>query len=225
MSDEAPERHLILSLARDDAYVPLARSILARMGYAIVGEAERAELPPWLGRRAPDLIIVDERRIGELPEDAGAPAIVLSGRAGVTGADPRILGAIRRPAGLHELYRLIQQALEPVPRAAPRVATHLPALCRLRDREWRASVLSLSANGCLLRTPEPLDLGSELEVRFELPQVGVIETRAEAAYQLLPDLGLVFNATPAACREAIAVFVERTLAASGNAEPAAPPAS
>ena len=194
--------------------MPLARAVLSNMGYAIVTEEEVGELPPILVGKEPELRIVDERRMGEVPEDdpsALVPIIVLTGRQGVTGADPRILGAVRRPAGLHELYRLIQQGLEERPRSAPRVATNLPARCRLEEREWRASVLSLSENGCLLRTTAPLRLGTELEIAFELPQVGTVETRAESAYQLLPDLGLVFQATPAASHEAILSFVESNL--------------
>jgi hypothetical protein len=74
-------------------------------------------------------------------------------------------------------------------------------------------VLSLSENGCLVRTSEPMDLGAELEVAFELPRAGLIETRAETSYQLVSDTGLVFQSTPAASRRAILSYVERHLAA------------
>lgn len=213
MTRNDPRRRLILSYAREEDYVPFARAVLAKMGYAIVTEEERPSLPPHLVGRSPELRIVDERRLSEVPDDVESlvPLIVLSGSEGVTGADPRVLGAVPRPAGLHELYRLIQQALEEKPRSAPRVATNFMAHCRIADHEWRASVLSLSENGCLIRTPEPLELGSEIEIRFELPRGETIETQAEASYQIVPDLGLVFNRTPAVCRRAIASFVEQTL--------------
>ncbi len=213
MSRTDPRRRLILSYAREQDYVPLARAVLAKMGYAIVTEEERPSLPPHLVGRTPELRIVDERRLSEVPDDPESlvPLIMLTGSEGVTGADPRVLGAVRRPAGLHELYRLIQQGLEETPRSAPRVATNLMARCRQDEHEWRASLLSLSENGCLIRTPEPLELGSEIEITFELPRGETIETRAEAAYQLVPDLGLVFSRTPAVCRHAIVSFVERTL--------------
>ena len=112
---------------------------------------------------------------------------------------------------MHELYRLIQQLTEDTPRATPRVATHLAARCRLRDQDWRATVLSLSENGCLVRSPEPLTLGGRVELHFELPRQGPLELVAETAYQLPPDVGMIFNGTPAAAREAIASFVSRTL--------------
>lgn len=206
---------MIISYARPDAYVPLARAILGGMGYPIVTAEEWEDLPTGDRERTPDLGIVDERRLAEIREDTGlseVPIIVLSGRRGVTDADPRIVGAIARPAGLHEIYRLIQQTVEDTPRSTPRVATHLPARCRRGDREWRGAVLSLSESGCLLRTPEPLALGSQIDISFDLPRSGTIETQAESAYQLVPDTGLIFHRTPAASREAILSFVEEALA-------------
>jgi hypothetical protein len=209
-------RRLVISYAHPDAYAPLARAILAKMGFWIVAAEEIGELPPSRQRR-PELRIVDERRLGEVPEDleedGGAiPMIVLTGRNGVTGSDPRIIGAVRRPAGLHDLYRLIQETLEETPRATPRIPTHLPARCRRNGQEWKASVLSLSENGCLLRTPEPVPLGTQVEIEFPLPRGVVVVTQAEVAYQLVPDFGLVFHSTPAGQRESILAFVTETLA-------------
>ena len=216
MAKQRKARRLIISYARSEAYVPLARVILARMGYPIIPAEEWEDLPAADRARTPDLRIVDERRLGDIPEDdeiSEVPMIVLTGRRGVSGVDPRIIGAVARPAGLHEIYRLIQQTIEDTPRSTPRVATHLPARCRRGEREWRAAVLSLSENGCLLRTPEPVTLGSEIEISFDLPRTGTIQTKAESAYQLVPDTGLIFHRTPAAFREAILSFVEESLAA------------
>jgi hypothetical protein len=206
---------LILSYARPEAYVRLARVILARMGYPIIPAQEWEELPSGERVRAPDLRIVEERQLDQIPEDpahARTPMIVLTGREGVGDDDTRIVGAIAKPAGLHELYRMIQQTIEDVPRSSPRVATHLLARCRHGEREWRGAVLSLSENGCLLRTPERLAMGSQIELAFDLPRVGTIETKAEPTYQLVPDTGLIFYRTPAASREAILSFVEESLA-------------
>lgn len=216
MAKQRKARRLIISHARPDAYSPLARVVLAKMGYPIVSAEDWEDLPNADRDRTPDLRIVDERRIGEIPDDADLPEIpmiVITGRHGVSGSDPRIVGAVGRPAGLHELYRLIQQTIEDTPRSTPRVATHLPARCRRGDREWRGAVLSLSESGCLLRTPEPVDLGSQIEISFDLPRAGTIETQAESAYQLVPDTGLIFHCTPAAQREAILAYVEESLAA------------
>ena len=101
--------------------------------------------------------------------------------------------------------------LEDTPRQTPRVPVHLPAHCERRGREWRALVLSLSENGCLVRSPEPLLLGSSLDLRFTLPREGELVLRAECAYQVLPDFGFIFPATAPTDREAIRRFVTDSL--------------
>ncbi len=139
--------------------------------------------------------------------------IVLTGQRGVTGVDSRIVGAVRRPAGPHDTYRLLQQVLEEIPRSVPRVPTYLVTRCTRRGQEWRAAVLSLSENGCLLRSPELLPLGALLHLHFELPQVGPIEVEAEAAYQLIPDTGVVFHGLVPDTRRAIAAYILRFVTA------------
>ena len=212
---EAPARRLLVTHAQPEAFAPLARSILARTGYRIVSVEELDQMPPSIGLRRPDLRLVDERRLGEVPEDGeggNVPIILLTGRHGVSGVDPRIVGAVARPAGLHELYRLVQMVLEESPRNTPRVPTHLPARCRRDGREWTASILSLSENGCLLRCTEPVTLRTEVELEFALPRAGSLWTPAEVAYQIPPDLGLVFYSTPAAVRRSIAEFLLESMA-------------
>jgi hypothetical protein len=212
--NKLPQR-LLVTHAAPEAYAPMARAILAKLGYQIVDPDEFPAVAAELGLERPHLRLVDERSLADLEdeEDPPVPIVVLCGRHGVTGADPRIVGAIRRPAGLHEIYRLVQQVLEDTPRSTPRVPTHLAARCRRDGREWRGAVLSLSENGCLLRSPEPLLLGSRIALGFELPRSGSIEVDAEIAYQLVPDLGVVFNATSPGVREAIGGYVTSALAA------------
>jgi hypothetical protein len=111
---------------------------------------------------------------------------------------------------------VLQQALEESPRSAPRVATHLAARCRAEGREWGVNVLSLSENGCLLRSPEPLLLGSEVELALSLPRAGRMRLTGEVAYQLVPDVGLVFNATAARDRVALAAWVSEALATASG---------
>jgi hypothetical protein len=73
-------------------------------------------------------------------------------------------------------------------------------------------VLSLSENGCLLRSAEVPSLGTRLDMSFSLPRTGVLHLDAEIAYQLVPDLGLVFNGTSPGVRGAIKGFVQDALA-------------
>ena len=211
----AEKRHLILSLARPEAYVPMARSILGRIGYSILSPDEwRAN--EALAEQAPGLCILEDRQLPELSAGsviAATPLVVLCGRSRAPIEDRRVVGVVARPAGLHELFRLFQEALEPLARTSLRVLTNLPVRLRREGREWQGSLLSLSENGCLVRSPEPIELGAQLDVAFELPRSGRIETQAETSYQLLPDTGLVFQATAPATRRAILSFVEELLAA------------
>jgi hypothetical protein len=211
MSSVPLPQRVLVSYAAPAAFAPKTLSILSKLGYVIVDPEVFARLADEEER--PDLHIVDERNLGEVPDDGGPPIpiVALTGRHGVTGADVRIAGAIRRPAGIHDLYRLVQQVLEDTPRTTPRVATHLPARCRYQGKEWPSALISLSENGALMRSPEPLLLGACLRLSFELPSSGPLELDAEIAYQLVPDVGVVFNGTPPKVREAIAAYVADAL--------------
>jgi len=213
MSEDAPVRRILLTHAPPEAFAEVSRTILARLGYALLTPEEFEASRESLGRERPDLRIVDERSLPEIPEDGfpAIPLVVLSGRHGVTGADPRIAGAIRRPAGLHEIYRLAQEILEDTPRVTPRIPTHLNARCSSRGKEWTGAVLSLSESGCLLRSSEPQMLGAALTLAFSLPRSGLLSLEAEVSYQLLPDLGMTFHATSPADRKAIGDFIARAL--------------
>lgn len=212
-------RRVLVAYADDRAFADRTPAILARLGYLILTPEEFAEFSEGddeLAPQRPELHIVDERRLAEVPDDEGQvpiPIIALTGRHGVTGADSRIVGAVRRPAGLHDLFRLVQQVFEDCPRTTPRLPTHLKVVCRRQGREWNASMLSLSENGCLLRSPEPLPLGARFELSFELPKGGLIQLCAEIAYQLVPDLGAVFSGVEPSVRGAIGGYVHDTLLA------------
>jgi hypothetical protein len=211
METAAAEKRVLISHAGPEAYAPMTRVILAKLGYLILLPEEIESISDLAGTR-PLVRLLDERQYAEIPDDGdGIPIVLLTGRHGATGADARIAGAVKRPVGMHELYRLIQQLTEDTPRATPRVPTHLPARCKSEGKEWTSTMLSLSENGCLVRTPEPLPLGRRLEISFALPRAGRLSIEAETAYQLLPDMGMIFHATRQSDREAITAFVTNTL--------------
>ena len=114
---EIPEaqRRLIISVARPTAFIPLSRAILGRMGYAIVPLDEWQAYAP-ASKREPLLALVDDRMFAALPTASPfdrLPILLLTGRDPGRIDDRRVLGAISQPAGLHELYRLLQHVLEP----------------------------------------------------------------------------------------------------------------
>jgi len=203
---------LVASYASARSFSPIAARILPRIGYEIVPVEQYAER----ACRPPDVQVAEEQRLGEIFETTAAssiPTIVLTGWRGAPVVDGRVIvGAVRAPAGLHELYRVLQEALEETPRAVPRVETRLRARCRRDTMEWDARVLSLSENGCLIKSSVVPPLGAVLQLTIELPDVGKIETQASASYQLMPRLGLVFHATRPEFRRAIASFVTHELA-------------
>ena len=75
------------------------------------------------------------------------------------------------------------------------------------------AVLSLSENGCLVRSSEPLVLGSRFDLQFDLPGRGTVALTGEVAYQLVPDVGVIFQCTAPLDRQAIARFVDDLLLA------------
>jgi hypothetical protein len=219
-NEEASWKRTIVYHAPKEALGPQTDVILARLGYKLLSPegftALRRETPSF---RA-DLLLVDERRLvdasvgdGDIGEEA-APIVLLTGKHGATGADPRVVGALKRPAGLHDLYRLVQQIFEETPRSTPRAVTQLLARCQTDDRHWDGRVLSLSENGCLIRSQEPIPFGHKILLEFSLPNAGPISLEAEATYQLLPDVGLVFNTVGPADRETLAHFVTQSLMAA-----------
>ena len=206
-------KHTILYHAARDALSPRTDAILRRLGYQLLLpetlERLRAEHPTL---RA-EMRVVDERRLDDLDADDDLPIVLLTGQQGAAGDDPRVVGAVKRPAGVHDLYRLMQQVFEEIPRATPRVETRLRARCLSRDREWEARILSLSENGCLIRSPEAILLGERIELSIDLPQDRSVALEAEATYQLLPDTGLVFSPLDPPRREALQRFVNDAILA------------
>ncbi len=208
---------VLVAYARPECFIDKTESILARLGYLILRpdelEDRRGELPPG----APHLYVADERQLDEVPNPEGEaerPVIVLSGRQGIDSDDPRVVAAVRRPAGLHDLYCILQRVFELTPRSTPRIPVRIEVDCRRGDRHFEAEMRSISENGALLRCEDRLPLGSTFEMDFALPGVGSVQMRAEAAYQLMPDLGVVFSGVDASLRETINGFIAESILAA-----------
>jgi hypothetical protein len=178
-------RRSIASYARDSDYAPTSRVLLWKLGYAL--------LPPEEARD-PAVRVVRDDRLEEVSDLASEPIILLtSGVKRRPPADPRILGSLRRPAGLHELYRLIQAATEHHPRSVPRAPCALKARATDRAKHWELTVTSLSENGGLARgLPRPR-LDTRLMLEIELPWGERVGGPAVAAYEQGEDLGFVFH--------------------------------
>jgi len=200
-----------VAYAPESAFVERTKSILGRLGYQIVTEQElEARGPGDRPAGAPHLYLADERRLGDVPRPAEAaetPIVLLAGRRGADLEDDRIVAVVSKPAGLHDLYCIFQRLFEPTPRATPRIPVSLAVDCGRQGRRWTSEMVSLSENGALLRSHEKVPLGTSFDVSFDLPGRGGVSLRAEAAYELMPHLGVVFSGVDSAVRNRIAGFI------------------
>jgi hypothetical protein len=122
-----------------------------------------------------------------------------------------VIGVVRPPVELLDLYPLLQGALEANPRAVPRIATALPARSLREGVDTPGAILSLSEKGCLLRSASRLPGFGPLHLQFMLPDEGPIYTRAEPRHETGNESGLAFERLPETSRAAIAAFVTRSL--------------
>jgi hypothetical protein len=195
-------RFSIASHAADSDYAPNSRVLLWKLGYAL--------LPPEQAGR-PALRVVRDDRLDEIPAPTAEPIILLTRARQAPSSDPRILGSVRRPAGLHALYRLFQAATEAHPRAVPRVACSLHATASGEEQRFDVRVTSLSENGCLIAGAPLPALDTRLALEIELPWGERLGGTAVAAYELGDQVGLVFHDIKLAERKKLAKAVTQLL--------------
>jgi hypothetical protein len=195
-------RRRVASYAAESDYAPFARAMLWKLGYAV--------LPPD-ELEAPEARIVCESRLAEVASLPPLPLILLTDRRPPEGGDARVTGSVRRPAGVHPLYQLLQVALEENPRGVPRVPTSLPARASCGPRAFDLVVRSLSQNGCLLAGPKLPTLDSQAQLAIELPWGEKIEVAAQIAYEQGGSAGAVFQAMTLTEQQRIAKLVIRLI--------------
>jgi hypothetical protein len=200
---------LILSLAPPESYAPLARITLSRAGYSIVSTERWAEMSQSV-ENAPRLAIADLECEG-VGIPPSTPWIALAPRGAPHPTRTPIVGLVERPAQFHALYRVLQLALEPTPRASARVSTSLPAHCRADTGNWDAQVISLSRDGCLLWREEAPPDGEVVTLDFELPTFGRVQVAGRTVYRRDTETALVFRDVSAPEGRSIQRFVEEKL--------------
>jgi hypothetical protein len=192
----------IASHAEERDFAPFARSLLWKLGYAVL---PAAELPD------PELRIVREDRLALVAQLPPLPLIVLTDRREPGSGDARVIGTVRRPAGVPPLYQLLQLALEEHPRKVPRVPTSLPARASAGEQRFDLEVRSISEAGCLLGGAKlpPLDKALELDVEF--PWGERLRVSAVVSYEQGGRVGALFQGMTLAERERAAKLVGRLL--------------
>jgi len=187
-------------VADDTAFVrDRFKTALETAGHQAVVVATAADLLAALrqGTTQPDLIVLDLR----LPHGHGveivkalrkidgltAPIVVFSGT--IASADEVRALALLDIAGYVNEYTSVQHIVPSLAphlfpdaynrRSSPRVALGIPISYRLKNSIAAAVTLNISHGGLAVRTTSPLDVGTDIRLRFRLPG-GKKEIEAEA---------------------------------------------
>lgn len=192
----------IASHAVERDYAPFARSLLWKLGYAVLPAEELSD---------PELRIVREDRLPEVAQLAPLPIVLLTDRREPGAGDARVVGAVRRPAGVPALYQLLQEALEEHPRGAPRVPVSLPARASSGEESFELEVRSISESGCLLGGPKLPALEKSLDLAIEFPWGETLRVAAVVSYEQGSRVGAVFQGMTLASRTRAAKLVGRLL--------------
>jgi hypothetical protein len=188
---------------------------LEGLGYRVVPAISHGRFQDLSWR--PGLRLVDERHHELIPSerlDPITPLILVTGPRPLAIQDSRITGRVSAPLQLDQLYPLVQRAMETTPRSLPRAATKLAARCTRRDQRSVGQVVSLSEGGCLFRSAEPIQPGTQMNLQFALPRWGLVATRAECVHSGRAGAGLRFTAAAPEARHHIADFVAQRLASA-----------
>jgi hypothetical protein len=201
-SDTLAGKRRIASYALERDYAPFARSLLWKLGYAVLPAEEVSD---------PELRIVREDRLAEVAKLPPLPMILITDRRQPESGDARVTGTVRRPAGVPPLYRLMQSALEDHPRAVPRVSSALKARASNDVYTYELEVRSLSENGCLLAGPKLPALDTTWNLHVEFPWGEKIDVTAIVSYEQSGNVGALFQSMTLATRERMAKLVARLL--------------
>ena len=201
-SDSLAGKRRIASYALERDYAPFARSLLWKLGYAVLPAEEVSD---------PELRIVREDRLAEIAKLPPLPMILITDRRQPESGDARVTGTVRRPAGVPPLYRLMQSALEDHPRAVPRVTSALKARASNDVYTYDLEVRSISENGCLLAGPKLPALDTTWNLHVEFPWGEKIEVIAIVSYEQSGNVGALFQSMTLATRERVAKLVARLL--------------
>ena len=201
-SDSLAGKRRNASYALERDYAPFARSLLWKLGYAVLPAEEVTD---------PELRIVRDDRLAEVAKLAPLPMILITDRRQPETGDARVTGTVRRPAGVPPLYRLMQSALEDHPRTVPRVTAALKARASNDTYGYDLEVRSLSENGCLLAGPKLPALDTTWNLHVEFPWGEKIDVTAIVSYEQGGNVGALFQSMTLATRERLAKLVARLL--------------
>jgi CheY-like chemotaxis protein len=146
------------------------------------------------------------------------PVIVLSAKSDPAFEraclDAGALTFLRTPITFENFYRVIQVAIEPIPRMTIRIGADLPVTINGKRTDER--VREISENGASILTGSPHPLKTKLAVRIELPE-GAVSADAVVIYAKQSDgngqsgMGLVFEQISPEDQKRIRLFIRNEM--------------
>lgn len=191
-------KRIVVSTA-NDALLTTLELLLRHWGYRVLATPSMECLAQSLRDFTPDLLLVDGAMLAtdEDPLAAAIAARVTEDRIPLivlvsAGTNPPDLPhqTLTVPLDIFELFALIQQHLEKIPRRNLRMAVKLPALLSRNDSSQFADILSLSSHGLFVKTSLQVRVNDTLHI--VLPLMGMkqeIEIECRVIYCVSPSLG------------------------------------
>lgn len=228
----ADRRRFVLVVDSNDRNQQFLSTLLKQFEYDVYAVRTAAEALDLAAVVSPVLIIT-ARQIGDRHDAIAfigsfkkanphcrAPFIVIVGKA-----DPPFeraclaagaLTCLRAPVTIENFYRVIQVAIEPVPRMTIRISANLPA--RIQGTRTDECVRAISENGAYIMTRSPYPLKSRLPVQIMLAGC-VISADAEVIYRCgcgddgksEPGMGLQFVSISDQDRDRIRLFIRKEM--------------
>lgn len=184
---------------RNDALLTTLELLLRHWGYRVLATANQEHLQQSLEKFTPNLLLIDS----ELLADPGKPLYGAVAARIVNEHLPLVILAseeaaaveiphqrLRVPLDIFELFTIIQQLLQKIPRHNLRMTVKLPALLARNGSSQFADILSLSSQGLFVKTSLPVKVNDVLHI--VLPLLGMkqeIEIGCQVIYCVAPAAG------------------------------------
>lgn len=231
-----PEKISILFAHVDPSFSLYVGILVKRFGYDIYIARDGVEAVALAKEKKPSLIVLDQN----IPKlDTGAcfsmirndvelrdtPVLLMTSetreRSTVAGRDANYCGILNKPLNVTEFYAAVQHCHQYAEKRrflrAPMLLKVFTA-CNAEKRELFAT--NLSVEGMFLRTMEPYDIGTELDLVFSIDEEDPLELKARVVsmkslsteIKSEPGLGLKFIDVPEDVRSRISYVLLRELA-------------
>lgn len=226
----ADRSRFVLVVDGSDRNRQFLSTLLTRFEYSVLAVKTVQETLEILGTFSPVLIIAARmldggndavglmRSIRSADPKFTTPVIVLNARP-----DPEFeracleagaLTYLRAPVTIENFYRVIQVAIEPMPRMSLRVNTNLPVMISGTRKDERAQCIS--ENGAYILTSSPYPRNTKLPVRIKLSEC-LISADAVVLYVKKSDgngqsgMGLLFERISPEDQQRIRLFIREEM--------------